>query len=243
MVFGFSYGEVLFLLAGTVILLGPKDLPIMARAAGRLTGKAVGYLQTMRGQVDTIMQQSQVNDVQKELREAMAQLDAIRHEVRSGMSIMQHRPLVRENFEKSASHVQQATTLVQKIESTLDRFVDSTGKEPHAHVESPCKSSVDLQRQATSYARFAGHLSAVEKPEAVTGIGRVNTGQAHPFAQSEKKIPVLPISAVSMGLFPTRTGPIRGGSELMLESLAERKVAQQALEFLEQPNEQSNTST
>jgi hypothetical protein len=32
------------------------------------------------------------------------------------------------------------------------------------------------------------------------------------------------------------TGPIQGGSDIVLESLAERKVAQQALEFLEQPS-------
>jgi hypothetical protein len=32
------------------------------------------------------------------------------------------------------------------------------------------------------------------------------------------------------------TGPIQGGSDIVLETLAERKVAQQALEFLEQPN-------
>ena len=32
-------------------------------------------------------------------------------------------------------------------------------------------------------------------------------------------------------------GPVQGGSDIVLESLAERKVAQQALEFLQQPNE------
>ena len=49
--------------------------------------------------------------MQKELREAMAQLDAIRHEVRSGMSIMQPRPLVRESFEDPGARLQQGSIL------------------------------------------------------------------------------------------------------------------------------------
>ncbi|KAI5066331.1 hypothetical protein GOP47_0018955 [Adiantum capillus-veneris] len=239
MVFGFSFGEVLLLMVGTVILLGPKDLPIVARAAGRLTGRAVGYIQTIRSQADTIMQQSQANSLQKELREAMAQLDAIRYEVRSGMSIMQPRPFVRENLENYGSGLQQATKLVHKIENTLDRFADATTS--NVQTEGISKSSVDLQRQATSFARVAGHLHAIGTPEAVHLTDKKRIPIAKAFKENESGVSILPISAVSMGLFPARTGPIAGGSDLMLESLAERKVAQQAVEFLQQPTEPGNT--
>ena len=43
--------------------LGPKDLPIIARTAGRLAGKAIGYVQLARGQFDNVMQQSQARQV------------------------------------------------------------------------------------------------------------------------------------------------------------------------------------
>lgn len=239
-------------MVGSVVLLGPKDFPIIARAAGRLTGKAVGYLQTMRGQVDTIMQHSQSNNLQKELREAMSQLDAIRHEVRTGMSIMQPRPFVRESFENHGS----ATKLVKNIENTLDRFVESADTKSNIYLESSSKPSVELQRQATAFARFAGHLSGVGRPGSAQRMGPISTQQQGKSSEGGEnlqqvklsqeigqEIRVLPISALSMGLFQPKPGPGAGGSDLMLECLAERKIAQQALEFFEQPNEQSKTST
>ncbi|XP_020520156.1 uncharacterized protein LOC110006851 isoform X2 [Amborella trichopoda] len=38
---------------------GPKDLPIIARAAGRLAGRAVGHVQTARGHLQDVLQMSQ----------------------------------------------------------------------------------------------------------------------------------------------------------------------------------------
>ncbi|GLJ12032.1 hypothetical protein SUGI_0182440 [Cryptomeria japonica] len=64
--FGFSSGEVLLLLGATVAVIGPKDVPRIAKAAGRLAGKVVGYVQSGRGQMETVLHQSQatqdVND-------------------------------------------------------------------------------------------------------------------------------------------------------------------------------------
>ena len=118
---------------------GPKDIVIIGRAAGRLTGKAVGYVQSARGQIDPLLQRSEINKVRnschkfevleimlglqvflwslpalkcrsctyylfqvhKELRETMAQLDAIRHEMRTGISIMNPGPMTRQVMEKA----------------------------------------------------------------------------------------------------------------------------------------------
>ncbi|XAR58594.1 hypothetical protein NMG60_11014061 [Bertholletia excelsa] len=74
---GISYGE-LFLLIGATAAL---DLPIIARTAGRLAGRAIGYVQLARGQFDNIMQQTQARQVHKELQDTIAQLEAIRHEI------------------------------------------------------------------------------------------------------------------------------------------------------------------
>nr|KYP48639.1 Retrovirus-related Pol polyprotein from transposon 17.6 [Cajanus cajan] len=63
---GFSYGEIFLLLGATAALIGPKDLPIIARTAGRLAGRAIGYVQLARGQLDTVMQQSQARQKKKD---------------------------------------------------------------------------------------------------------------------------------------------------------------------------------
>lgn len=44
-------------------ILGTKDLPKIARTAGRLAGRAIGYVQLARGQFETVMQQSQASKV------------------------------------------------------------------------------------------------------------------------------------------------------------------------------------
>ncbi|CAO2818840.1 unnamed protein product [Amaranthus hypochondriacus] len=84
---GLSYGEIFLILGATAALIGPKDLPVIARTAGRLAGRAIGYVQLARGQFDNVMQQTQFRQVNKELQDTMAQLDAIRYEIRS-ISIM-----------------------------------------------------------------------------------------------------------------------------------------------------------
>ncbi|KAK2634294.1 hypothetical protein Ddye_029086 [Dipteronia dyeriana] len=78
---GISYGELFLIIGAAAALVGPKDLPIIARTAGRLAGRAIGYVQLARGQFDNVMQQSQARQVQKELQDAMQQLEAIRHEI------------------------------------------------------------------------------------------------------------------------------------------------------------------
>ncbi|KAH0461525.1 hypothetical protein IEQ34_009100 [Dendrobium chrysotoxum] len=60
---GISYGELFLIIGATAALIGPKDLPFIAKAAGRLAGRAVGYVQMARGQFESVMQQSQVNQL------------------------------------------------------------------------------------------------------------------------------------------------------------------------------------
>jgi Sec-independent protein translocase protein TatA len=60
---GLSYGEVFLILGATIVVIGPKDVPRVARAAGRLAGRAVGYVQGARGQMEHILHQSQANQI------------------------------------------------------------------------------------------------------------------------------------------------------------------------------------
>ncbi|KVI12420.1 hypothetical protein Ccrd_009178 [Cynara cardunculus var. scolymus] len=91
---GLSYGELFLILGATAALIGPKDLPRIARVAGRLAGRSIGYVQMARGQFDNVMQQTQAKQVHKELQDALAQMDAIRHEMRA-ISFVNPGPLTR----------------------------------------------------------------------------------------------------------------------------------------------------
>ncbi|KAK1267119.1 hypothetical protein QJS04_geneDACA021867 [Acorus gramineus] len=100
MLFGISYGEIIILIAATTVVIGPKDLPNIARTAGRLAGRAIGHVQMARGQFESVLQQSQASKVHKELQDTMAQLEAIRHEIRS-VSFLQPGPYTRKLMDSS----------------------------------------------------------------------------------------------------------------------------------------------
>lgn len=81
-------------------MLGPNEVPRVARAAGRLSGRAVGAFAALRARAEAVAAasaSSPLAETQRDLREGLHQLHAIRDEIRSGLSPfgvaahMQHR--------------------------------------------------------------------------------------------------------------------------------------------------------
>ncbi|XP_022739470.1 uncharacterized protein LOC111291747 isoform X2 [Durio zibethinus] len=132
--FGISYGELFLLIAATAALVGPKDLPKIARTVGRLAGRSIGYVQLARGQFDNVMQQTQARQVHKELQDTMAQLDAIRHEIRS-LSLMNPGPMTRRLMESppepaSDSNGTFPTEICEEVKNSAD-----TAKKVHKELQ------------------------------------------------------------------------------------------------------------
>ncbi|KAL0389443.1 UNVERIFIED_CONTAM: hypothetical protein Scaly_0301400 [Sesamum calycinum] len=200
---GISYGELFLLLGATAALIGPKDLPKIARTAGRLAGRAIGYVQMARGQFEALcsnLKLARIWQVHKELQDTMAQLEAIRHEIRS-ISFMNPGPLttrlvdniasqspIKNVDEESSKPAQEATVKVESTETT------SMAKD---HSSTPSPPS-DMHSQATAYARLAEstHLTANSMDEVLSEL-KDDSGQ----------FIVLPISAESANLLPSRKGP------------------------------------
>lgn len=63
----------------------------MARAAGQLSGRAVGTFLSLRSSVEAAAEGAAFSEAQKDLRDGMHQLHAIRDEIRSGFSPLQSR--------------------------------------------------------------------------------------------------------------------------------------------------------
>jgi hypothetical protein len=55
MVLGLSWGQLALILGASVGLFGPKNIAFI--------GKAVGYIRTVQGQFDPILQHSEINTV------------------------------------------------------------------------------------------------------------------------------------------------------------------------------------
>ncbi|OWM72648.1 uncharacterized protein LOC116196149 [Punica granatum] len=222
---GISYGELFLILGATAALIGPKDLPLIARTAGRLAGRAIGYVQLARGQFDSVMQQTQARQVHKELQDTMAQLEAIRHEIRS-ISFINPGPMTRRLIDDpnntsvgSGNNVQQMPIPENKETSNFQK----DGK------TSPSDLS-NLHSQATAYDRLAD--SAAVR----AASGKIDTDGG--TIENEAGFPtVLPISAETAGFLSPRTDDVKG-SDIVLEAIVESEVAHNAKEFFARPENQ-----
>lgn len=85
--FDIGFGEILVTFGVGVALIGRKDLPVFARAAGRQLGRAVAYVRRSRDELgsklDKSVDRSDLQQVQAELNKTMMELDAIKREVYS----------------------------------------------------------------------------------------------------------------------------------------------------------------
>ncbi|XVF62986.1 hypothetical protein PTKIN_Ptkin09bG0052800 [Pterospermum kingtungense] len=224
--FGISYGELFLLIGATAALVGPKDLPKIARSAGRLAGRSIGYVQLARGQFDNVMQQSQARQVHKELQDTMAQLDAIRYEIRS-LSLMNPGPMTRRLMESPSEPASDSNgTIPPEICREEKNSADTVKKD--YNVKSP--ASTNLHSQATAYARLA------ESEAVKTGSVRCNVEEEN-LNYEFGDFSVLPVSAESAGFLPGRKESTKG-SDIVLEAVLEAEVARNAKDFFSQPQNQ-----
>ncbi|XP_061991596.1 uncharacterized protein LOC133709757 [Rosa rugosa] len=226
--FGFSYGELFLLIGATAALVGPKDLPRIARMAGRLAGRSIGYVQLARGQFDNVMQQSQARQVQKELQDALAQLDSIRYEVRS-LSLINPGPMTRKLMENAEELAAPRNGADSSIENTKEE-VKLTTSVTKDNINFRTSESLNLHTQATAYAKLA------ESAAVKTGSLKSNE-EKESLIDENGLFTVLPISAESTGMLPKRKENVEG-SDIVLEAVLEAEVARNAKDFFSQPENQ-----
>ncbi|XP_018629179.1 uncharacterized protein LOC107787420 [Nicotiana tabacum] len=236
---GFSYGEIFLLLGATAALIGPKDLPIIARTAGRFAGRAIGYVQLARGQFESVMQQSQARQVHKELQDTIAQLEAIRHEIRA-VSFMNPGPLTSrlvDNISATAGagtiangpqKSDEESTIVENGPKKSDKESKTVTVTPKDH-NSGSSALTDMHSQAAAYARLAEMT-----PLKSLSVDREGLSE---LTDESGSIIVLPVSAESAGLLPKRKDEAKG-SDIVLEAILEAEVANNAKEFFSQPQNQ-----
>lgn len=219
---GLSYGELFLIIGATAALIGPKDLPRIARVAGSLAGRSIGYVQMARGQFDNVMQQSQAKQVHKELQDTIAQLEAIRHEIRT-ISFVNPGPLTR----KLVDNVTQIpdTNGNTDPEKLTDNALPTATLKVYNATASPTSPLSNMHSQATAYAKLAESAALRSEPTNNEVISELT---------DESGLTVLPVSAQDTGLLPNRTADAKG-SDIMLESILEAEVARNAKDFFAQP--------
>ncbi|XP_017215890.1 uncharacterized protein LOC108193651 isoform X1 [Daucus carota subsp. sativus] len=234
---GVSYGQLLLLIGAVVAFTGPKDFPRVSRLAGRMAGRAIGYVQLARGQFDVIMHQSQAQQVHKELKDTMAQLEAIRHEIRtvSFMNPGQLTTRLVDNLDQTTA-ANESTESEKVIKENISR---TTTPKPDDLQDSSLKasSSFNIQSKAAvsssidKYSKATAYASLAESSALNSGPGTSD------ISDKSGLLAVLPVSAESAGLLPNRKGSV-SGSDLVLEAIVEAEVANNAKQFFAQPQNQ-----
>ena len=65
--FGVGYSEMFVLAVIAIIVIGPKDLPVVLRSFGQFMKKARGMAREFQGHVDTAMKEAGVDGLKKDL--------------------------------------------------------------------------------------------------------------------------------------------------------------------------------
>ncbi|CAH9075747.1 unnamed protein product [Cuscuta epithymum] len=187
-------------------IIGPKDLPVIARTAGRLSGRAIGYVQMARGQFESVMQQTQARrvsfylpspiSVHKELQDTIAQLEAIRHEIRT-ISFVNPGPLTTRLVDNIKNHPATAgagTSMENGPEKSESKgtTISNTPKDCNFKPSTPS----DMNSQATAYAKLAEITLSKPKYENCEALNEVPDKSGNL---------VLPVTAKSAGLLPDHT--------------------------------------
>ncbi|CAN8267690.1 unnamed protein product [Cochlearia groenlandica] len=221
---GLSYGEILVIIGTTAAVVGPKDLPIIARAGGRLFGRAIGYIQMARGHIDGVMKQPQMQEISKEVQDLRAQVDAISHG--ASFSLFNSTPLTRrvDNHSLDSSLSTNGMNYYY-LSSFVPACLFLTWLCPFGGSSSSSSASVvnNLHAQATTFARLS------------ETVGNNNT---HNLSSDSGLSHVLPVSAEMAKLLPHRKESAKG-SDLMLEAVLEAEVAHKAKSFFAQAEKET----
>ena len=129
---GFSYGEILGTSLAAIVLLGPKDVPIIAKTLGRLSGKMVGYSHLYREKVERILDESgdEVKELREEMRGTTKALENVVGEIRGGFR--RGGGLVGESFSRNHSEGNSSSRSSRSIDSEMSGgSTNRSGEQPH----------------------------------------------------------------------------------------------------------------
>ncbi|KAL6842874.1 hypothetical protein ACP4OV_027187 [Aristida adscensionis] len=262
---GFSTGQLLVILGACSVMMKPSDMVKIARTAGRMTGRAVGRLIVARRQLDEILGQTAATKVHKELKDAMTQLESIRYEVQSlsrltpGQFAMRQintgmaeagAPGTSGTSDGSAANLEEFRHEVRSIirdeiasfcrtqSIPIQNFASTTKARKVDVADDPTTlKTKDMKMANTGATNLHSQAMAYAKLSEAPGLKMCSLSGEEQSKESNGLLNVLPISAESAGLLPSRSDEATG-SDLVLEAVLEEEVANNAKLFVSQPPDQ-----
>mmetsp|Transcript_2925 Transcript_2925/g.10576 ORF Transcript_2925/g.10576 Transcript_2925/m.10576 type:complete len:266 (+) Transcript_2925:260-1057(+) len=105
--FDVSFVQLGLVLGAGVLVLGPKELPVVSRLAGRAVGRAMRLLLDARAQWEAIARETgEINELQSSLRSGLSEYHQFRSELRQGFNTLRSSARVSPVARAEVSHVQ-----------------------------------------------------------------------------------------------------------------------------------------
>lgn len=225
---GVSYVELLLILGLGSVILGPKDLPKVARFAGQATGRAAAYLTMARSKFARFSEEAQLDKLHVEMQQSMQQLSAIQSELRGNINFMNPGPVARKGL-----RMQPPTVADQGTAASSSAPLDST-QLLNLHPQPDRTGSMGYTPSAPSFAASAADTAAaMSQSLRQTSHTLQNHASQDAVQNPSEQMRPLPISAVSLGKAPSRSDSVPTGSDILLDALREEEVAAHAQRFLE----------
>ena len=162
------------------VVVKPQELPGLGRRAGRLAGRAVRRLQDMKKELGEYVEKNDMRSVQDELQQTMAQLNRIRHDVKSVSSVrgmmmdFTTHPTPRDEA-CDASPVVDSTRMKDPDDGRIaNTRVEDVGEDGQQHVVIPisARDLEDLEKES-SPAKYSGKQSRLTYQEDENSASRV----------------------------------------------------------------------
>lgn len=86
LMFDTSFLQVVVFVVAGALLVGPKDLPVVARKLGGLLGKGVGFVGRTRSNVQSFIKENELTHVQHDFERSLQQIRQVQDEVKQGLT-------------------------------------------------------------------------------------------------------------------------------------------------------------
>eukprot|EP00241_Pyramimonas_parkeae_P023366 CAMPEP_0114297754 /NCGR_PEP_ID=MMETSP0059-20121206/12030_1 /TAXON_ID=36894 /ORGANISM="Pyramimonas parkeae, Strain CCMP726" /LENGTH=279 /DNA_ID=CAMNT_0001420023 /DNA_START=206 /DNA_END=1045 /DNA_ORIENTATION=- len=225
----FSFESLVVMVGSGVLLLGPKELPIIARNLGYISGRAVAFLLQARVEFNQVTDNSEMKQLHEEVAESMHKLSQVRDEIRTGFnpfrSTYQPGPIAR-----SAMRMASETTKQGYQQSTHQA---ATSRHSNCAVMEASQYTEGMWEQGSS-------VRAQMFPSSTTHSSSPLTTNSHHTGLHA--VQPLPISALSLGRVPNRLEHLPSGADLISDSILEREVGMEGQKMMESLQSSQPTS-
>ena len=179
--FNVSWGELAVLAGISVAVIGRQDLPKVSYMIGTQVGRLVGFLQGARARADRFAAQSELKQLQNELRSGLRELDAVKSELAVSMSPSAMIGRTLGPMTSNADKISRATITPQQnptltMNSPTKNSIPTIGSGSNSSAVSPTPLHANSPDFAPSHQNFMSQSSITQSSLAVAEQVWANQG-------------------------------------------------------------------